>query len=324
MFLRDLFLNFYEMYTRPAKSRFTLAMVALSCALIYAVAANYEFSLSSSKLFFSAATLAVVQNFYFCVEKEVNVDEARHPLTWPNVCFILLVFFYFYLGNTMVFFVVINVLFYVRLLKSVTRPETRISIVKNLAGVLLTIPSFAVCADWTKLLVTLLGVPLSFAAWIVQVAKYEKFTFLNHYLLFNLVFMTPLAFAMDELPNPAVSFPQIALTILLILFGAMTFHVVLRFVIQTELKHVLLILNEFSMLYIAFKSGSWIVFGAFLALAVLTFRFLDFEFGQGSAEPLLDSITPIDFKSVEFRTDRMPGEAIEMEQKKEEPLNSAR
>lgn len=318
MLIKDIFLNLYDTYTKPIRSRYNLGITALVMILIFAIASQFEVCLSGSKLFFSATTLAVVQNFYFCVEKEENLDAGKSSLTWVNLCFILLGFFYFYLGSSVVFFIVINALFYVYLIKSWTQPEAKISILKNVAMVILALPAFGICSDWKKLGVTVLGVPLSFAVWVSQVHKYERFVLMNHYLFFNLIFTVPLFFALDELREDLVfTWVQIVYTVALILFGSIAFNYAIKFVLLNELRHVMLILNEFSLIYVAFLSGSWIAFAAFVALGLATLKVVDFGFSNECSDPLVEQLNQIEMKSVEFKVDNgrvetLPATNVEM------------
>lgn len=306
MFLRDLFLNAYELYLKSPKSKSSLAFTTLAVMLIFAITASFEVCLSSSKLFFCALTFAAIQNFYFCVEKEINLDSGTNSLTWVNLCFIFLTFFYFYLNNNFVFFISVNVFFYVKMIKTWTMTITRISIAKNVFILLLTISSFQMMANITNLIIVVLGIPLSFAVWANQIEKYEKLTFMNHYLLFNLMFSVPLFFALTNTNDPMLfTWTQIAYTLLVIFIGSIAFNFAIKFVLANQLKHTLFVVNEFSIVYIAFCLQNWIIFIIAIILCAVSMHFVDFNFSDTFSDPDDEQLVAIEMTSVEFKTEKL-------------------
>lgn len=306
MSLRSLFLNAYDLYLKTTKSKSALAINTLILLLLYAITSNYVVCLTSSKLLFCVISTAAIQNFYYCVEKEVNLDAGKYSLTWVNLCFIFVSFFYFYINNNLIFFISINIFFYVKMIKTWTQLITKISIAKNVFIVGCVFYLYQFRFSWTSFAILFLGIPISFAVWASQIYKYENLPIMNHYLFFNLMFALPVFFVLtNSSPDFIFTWSDFLYTLFVILLGSIAVNFALKFILVNELKHILFVVNEFSVVYIAFCINNWLIFLISLAVCGFCMNLVDFNFMDSFVDPENEQLAAIELTSVEFKNERL-------------------
>lgn len=319
MLINNLFLNTYAiLQTEPVhKKRFAINLVLL--AIAFSICAHFVTIISTSKLLFLILTIAPIVNFYFCVEKEICLDSGTNSLTLINLYAIIVVFGYFFSDDKIIYFIALNTYAIIKMIKTRELKISQLSILKNVIIIAFTL-FYARFTENSLYLFPI--VSLAFAVFLSMVKNYETFTNMNHYLCFNIMFFLPLFFSLDndQISTAPITLFNFLFCLFVIGLGLLLVNLLIKFLLNFDLKYVLFTINEFSLIYLSAMAMNVVALIMAIIGSVVSFYFIDFDYRNSFIDPGNENIGNNEDLVVEMKVLKNKIFVRENKEDKEEPL----
>jgi hypothetical protein len=262
----------------------SFALTTIIASLSFYIASNQVLFISGSKLIFLVITLSVILNFYFCVERQISLDNGKNSLIMINFYAAVLLFSYFASNSKICFWISLNTFAIIKFLKTRELKISQLGLANNL--IMLIFAAFYGSFDELSLYLFPL-ISLSFAVFASLTKTYETLTNFNHYLGFNLAMLIPLFFSLEDASTygnqPTVL--DVVFVILVVVLGVVQLNLFYRLLFTIELKFVLFTINEFTLILVSLLTESKLAITVMTIGAAISFYFVDFQYKNNFFDP---------------------------------------